>query len=133
MVQTAKEWGWSPTAILREAKDPKKHHPADYAFALAVSNLEDEKCGHCGVPAWHAYSDDNTITFKRKEIKCESCAEEARQSKDEKLDPGVRMVMYAAPEEGFENLPGRMDFFERQHAKAVIAAQKAATERDEVA
>lgn len=128
MVLTAQSWGWSPTAIIRQAKDPRKHHPADYAFALAVDALESEKCPHCGVPAWHAYSDDNSIEFKRKEIKCEACAHEGRESKDEKLDPGVRMVVYAAPEPGFE-LPTRQDFYARQHAKAVLEAEKAAREQ----
>jgi hypothetical protein len=126
MVLTAQSWGWSPTAIIRQAKNPKKHHPADYNFALAVDTLESEKCGHCGVPSWHAFSDDNTIAFKRKEIKCEACAEEARQSKDEKLDPGVRMVIHAVPEEGCETLPGRSDFYRRMEAKALKAAEHAA-------
>ena len=130
MVLTAKEWGWSPTAIIRGAKDPHKHHPADYNFALAVDIIESERCGHCGVPAWHAYSDDNTITFKRKEIKCEACAFEAQESKDEKLEPGVRKVVYAVPEEGFERLPGRMDYYERQHKKLVKEAEKAAAKNN---
>lgn len=100
-------------------------------FALAVDTLESEKCGHCGVPAWHAFSDDNTIAFKRKEVKCEACAYEGRESKDEKLDPGVRMVVYAVPEEGFEALPGRSDYYKREHAKAQIAAEKAAKKNTE--
>lgn len=125
MVMTAREWGWSPTAIIRQAKDPKKPHPADYNFALAVSTLESEKCGHCNVPAWHAFSSDNAVTFKRKEIKCEACAFEAEQSKDEKLPPGVRMVLYAVPEEGFE-LPSRTDYYQHLFAKARLEAEKAA-------
>lgn len=130
MVLTAQQWGWSPTAILRGAKDPRKHHPADYNFAIAVDALESEKCPHCGVPAWHAYSDDNTIAFKRKEVKCEACAHEGRESKDEKLEPGVRMVVYAAPEEGFEEqgLPGRSDFYKRLELKAQAEAERLAKE-----
>lgn len=128
-VLTAKEWGWSPTAILRQATDPRKHHPLDYVFALAVDILDGEKCGHCGVPAWHAFSDDNTIAFKRKEVKCEACAYEGRESKDEKLDPGVRMVVYAVPEEGFDELPGRADFYQRQQAKAKIEAEREAAKK----
>lgn len=92
--------------------------------------LEGEKCGHCGVPAWHAYSDDNSITFKRKEIKCEACAFEAIESKDEKLDPGVRKVVYAVPEEGFDHLPGRMDYYERMHRKLALEAMKAAEKKE---
>lgn len=129
-VLTAKEWGWSPTAILRHATDPHKHHPLDYVFALAVDTLESEKCPHCGVPAWHAYAEDNSIMFKRKEVKCEACAHEGRESKDEKLDPGVRMVVYAVPEPGFE-LPGRREFYEREHAKALKAAEREAAKQAE--
>jgi hypothetical protein len=131
MVQTAQSWGWSPTAILRQAKNPRKHHPADYAFAVAVETLEGEKCGHCGVPAWHAYSDDNTIAFKRREIRCEACAHEGRESKDEKLEPGVRKIVYAVPEEGFEEqgLPSRRDFYERLHRKAELEAERLAKEQ----
>ena len=76
------------------------------------------------MPAWHAYSDDNTITFERKEVKCEACAFEAADSKDEKLEPGVRKVIHAVPEEGFEKLPGRSDWYERQFRKMVLQAEK---------
>jgi hypothetical protein len=94
-------------------------------FAVAVEALDSEKCGHCGVPAWWAYSEDNAITYKRKEIKCEACAHEARESKDEKLDPGVRMVVYAVPEAGFE-LPTRADFYTHLAAKAEKEAEREA-------
>lgn len=83
------------------------------------------------MPAWHAFSDDNTIEFKRKEVKCEACAHEARESKDEKLEPGVRMVVYAAPEEGFD-LPTRTDYYERMHLKAIKAAENAAKKQNAV-
>lgn len=97
-------------------------------FAVAVDALESEKCPHCGVPAWHAYSEDNTIAFKRKEIKCEACAHEARESKDEKLGDGVRMVVYAVPEDGFE-LPTREDFFKKLAAKAELEAEREAAKK----
>lgn len=102
-------------------------------FAVAVDALESEKCPHCGVPAWHAYSDDNTIAFKRKEVTCHACAHEARESKDEKLEPGVRMVVYPVPEEGFEEqgLPGRSDWYEREHAKLLYAAEQARKKLEE--
>ena len=43
MVLTAREWGWSPTAVIRGAKNPRKPHWSDYAFAYAVKTLEEEK------------------------------------------------------------------------------------------
>jgi len=117
MVLTAKEWGWSPTAIIREAKNPHKHHWADYSFAQAVKTLLDEKCPHCGVPIWWAHSSNGDIGFKLKTIQCESClfkSENEPEAKDKKA--GESHVVYAVPddEEGGV-LPPRSDYFERLH------------------
>lgn len=114
MVLTAKEWGWSPTAIIRGAKNPHKHHPADFNFALAVKTIMDEKCPACGVPIWYAFSSNESIGFKLKHIKCEACtfkAENEPESKDKK--PGESHVVYAVPVDGFEELPPRSDYLER--------------------
>jgi len=114
MVLTAKEWGWSPTAIIRDAKNPHKHHPADYNFALAVKTLLDEKCPACGVPIWWAHSSNPDINFKLKTIQCESClfkAENEPESKDKK--PGENHVVFAIPEDGVDELPPRSDYLER--------------------
>jgi len=116
MVLTAKEWGWSPTAIIREAKNPRKPHPTDYNFALAVKTILEEKCPHCGVPIWWAFSGSGDIGFKLKTIKCEACvykAENEPEAKDKKA--GESYVVYAVPddEDGGE-LPPRSDYFERE-------------------
>ncbi len=121
MVLTAKEWGWSPTAIIRGAEDPHKHHPADYNFALAVKTLLDEKCPQCGVPIWWAFSTNGDIAFKLKTLNCYSCLhkdENAPESKDRK--PGESHVVYAVPDTGIDTLPSRSDYFERE-AKAHMA------------
>lgn len=125
MVLTAKEWGWSPTAVIRNAKDPHKHHRADYNFAHAVAILTEEKCPKCGVPIWHAYSEDSSIAFKLREINCYSCAHKDTESKDSEDQPGVTKIVYPVLEEGFDKLPGRSDFYEREHRKHA-ARQKAA-------
>lgn len=115
MVLTAKEWGWSPTAIIRDAKDPHKHHPTDYNFALAVKTLVDEKCPHCGVPIWWGHSSNGDIDFRLKTLKCEAClfkAENEPEAKDKKA--GESHVVYAVPDEGVEALPPRSDYLERE-------------------
>lgn len=120
MVKTAQEWGWSPTAVIRGAKNPHKHHPMDYVFAMACRILEEERCGKCGVAAWHAYSTDNSIAFHDEEITCHSCAHKENSEKDKKLDPGTNIVVKPIPEEGFEELPGRTDFYERLAAEQAL-------------
>jgi hypothetical protein len=121
MVLTAKEWGWSPTAIIREAKNPHKHHWADYNFALAVKTLMDEKCPACGVPIWYALSSDSTIAFKLKTITCYSCKhKDENEPKQEDKKAGESQVVYAVPEDGYDKLPSRGSYFERE-AKAHMA------------
>lgn len=132
MVLTAKEWGWSPTAVIRGAKNPHKHHPADYNFAHAVKTLTEEKCPQCGVPIWHAFSTDNTIAFKIKTITCNSCAHKAEHEPDHKdKKAGESQVVYAAPEDGFDELPSRADYYERAHKEHVHDAEREAKRRAE--
>jgi hypothetical protein len=115
MVLTAKDWGWSPTAVVRDAKDPHKHHPADYNFAHAVKTLLDEKCPACGVPIWYAFSTNSEIGFKLKTVTCHACAhKKEHEPKAEDQKPGESYVVYAVPEDGFEELPPRSDYFERE-------------------
>ena len=115
---TAKEWGWSPTAVIREAKDPKKPHPLDYAVATAVKIIEDSRCPKCGVLAWHAYSTDNMIEFECEDIHCQACAEKERvESESKHTEPGVTKVVKAKPALEDEPLPSRRDFFERMAAE----------------
>lgn len=113
MVLTAKEWGWSPTAIVRGAKNPHKHHPADYNFALAVATLLEEKCPACGVPIWYAFSTDNSIEFKLKAVTCHACEHKELETKDKEKQPGESQVVYAVPVDGFDELPSRQDYYER--------------------
>ena len=120
MVLTAKEWGWSPTALIRQAEDPHKHHPADYNFAQAVSTLLEEKCPQCGVPIWWAFSSNSEIGFKLKTITCQGCLHKETETKDQERKPGETQVVYAVPaDDDDENaqLPPRSDYYKRE-AKA---------------
>jgi hypothetical protein len=113
MVLTAKEWGWSPTAVIRRAKDPHKPHPADYNFAEAVSTLLEEKCPQCGVPIWWAFSTNSEIGFKLKTITCQGCLHKETETKDQERKPGESKVVYAVPADDGESLPPRRDYYER--------------------
>jgi hypothetical protein len=117
MVLTAKEWGWSPTAVIRQAKDPRKPHPADYNFAHAVETLLEEKCPKCGVPIWYAFSTNSEIAFKLKSITCQGCLHKETETKDQELKPGESHVVYAVPADAEDDpeakLPPRSDYFER--------------------
>jgi hypothetical protein len=132
MVLLAKEWGWSPTAVLRGAKNPHKFHPADYNFANAVQTLTDEKCPSCGVPVWHGMASDNSIAFETKTITCYSCAHKAEHEPDPKdRKPGESTVVFAVPELGFDELPSRKAHFEREmkYAKAEFERERAKREK----
>lgn len=128
MVLTAKEWGWSPTAIIRDAKDPHKPHWADYNFATAVRILTEEKCPQCGVPVWYGMSTDSAIAFKSKTIVCYGCQHQEQNAPKEKR-PGESQVVYPVPADGFEELPTRINHFEREHRRHVLEAQKEAERR----
>ena len=122
MVLTAKEWGWSPTAVMRGAKDPRKPHPADYNFALAVKTITDEKCPHCGVPIWWGHSGNGDIGFKVKTLRCQACLfkdETEPEAKDKKA--GEHRVVYAVPEDGVKHLPPRSDYLEREQRAHQLA------------
>jgi uncharacterized Zn finger protein (UPF0148 family) len=125
MVLTAKDWGWSPTAIIRGAKNPRKAHPADYNFALAVHTLLEEKCPQCGVPIWWAFSTDSAIGFKLKTITCHACAHKDKNSPEHKdKKAGESQVVYAAPEDGFDELPSRANYFERAQKEHALEHQR---------
>ena len=94
-------------------------------LAVAYETLDAEKCGKCGVPAWHAFSEDNRIAFAMDEHTCHSCAhKEAEDEKVKKEKPGVTRFVKAVPEEGFEELPSRSEFQEQMLAKALKEATK---------
>lgn len=128
-IKTAKEWGWSPSAILREAKNPHKAHRIDYALAMAYEMVESEKCPQCGVPAFLAYSDNYAITFEMDEVTCYSCAHKGEHSKDKQLDEGTTLVVRAVAEEGFE-LPDRQEFISREMQKAQRKADDLAAKKN---
>jgi hypothetical protein len=131
LVKSAKEWGWSPSALIRNATNPHKHHPADYALAHAVQVLTEEKCPKCGVPIWHAFSEDSDVDFKEDLQKCYSCAHQEDAKKDRKDSPGESYTVRAVPAEGAEKLPTRGDFYEAQHKKAVARMQRELEQRQQ--
>ena len=101
-------------------------------LAVAFETLEAEKCGKCGVPAWHAFSEDNSLTFAMDEHTCHSCAyKEVEDEKVKKEKPGVTRFVKAVPEEGFE-LPSRSDFQEQMLAKALKEATKKESTSDSI-
>lgn len=113
--------------ILGIHKDRDKPHWADYVLATAYETLDSEKCGKCGVPAWHAFSEDSSIAFAIDEHKCHAC--EHKEKEDKKLKPkdekpGVTRFVKAIPEEGFETLPTRREFQETMIAKAILESTK---------
>lgn len=106
--------------IIGKHKDRDKPHEADYVLATAFETLEAEKCGKCGVPAWHAFSEDNSIAFAMDEHKCHSCEHKEKEDKKVKEEkPGVTRFVKAVPEEGFTELPSRASFQESMIAKAM--------------
>ncbi len=130
MVVTAKEWGWSPSALLRGAKNPHKHHRADYALAHAVETLTSEKCPRCGVPTWHAYYEGQGVAFKEDSHECYGCMHQEEKRAERKKDrPGTTYTVRAVPEEGYDELPSRMDFYEDLHRRAVLRAKNEAEQK----
>lgn len=130
MVLLAKDWGWSPTAVIRGAKNPHKPHPADYNFAKAAQSLTDERCPQCGVPVWHGMAGDNSIAFETKTITCHACAHKAEHEPDhEDRKPGEQTLVYAVPELGFEELPSRSVHYEREAKYAMAEAERDAEKR----
>jgi hypothetical protein len=94
-------------------------------LAVAFETLESEKCGKCGVPAWHAFSEDATIAFEMDEHECHACAHKDKaDEKVKKEKPGVTRFVKAVPEDGFDELPSRGDFQEQMLAKALKATKK---------
>ena len=105
--------------IIGKHKDRDKPHAADFVLATAFEVLDSEKCGKCGVPAWHAFSEDSSIAFAMAEHVCYAC--EHKEKEDEKVKkekPGVTRYVKAVPEEGFEELPTRAEFQKQMLAKA---------------
>ena len=113
--------------ILGKPLKRNKPHWADFVLAVAFETLESEKCGKCGVPAWWAFSEDNTIAFAMDEHKCEACAfKEQADKKVKEEKPGITRFVKAVPDEGFDKLPTRRDFQMQAVAKALKERAKQA-------
>lgn len=111
--------------ILGDHRKRDKPHRADYVLALAYETFDSEKCGKCGVPAWYAFSENNSIAFELDEHTCHACAHKDRDDKKHKEEkPGVTRFVKAIPEEGFEALPTRREFQEEMLAKALKGQTK---------
>lgn len=126
LIQTALKWGWSPSALIRNARNPRKHHSCDYALAIAYELVDSEKCGGCGTPSYWAFSEDSAITFELEEVTCWACNFKATESKDKDLTPGTQVVVKAVAEEDCV-LPGRAEFVQAQIKKAARKKAKEET------
>ena len=124
----AKDWGWSPTALIREAKNPRKPHPADYAFAHAVKTIQEEHCPRCGVPIWHAYSTDSNVKFELDDVTCYACQFKEQEEAKMRDEPGVTRIVRVLPDDPETPLPDRSAFFEQmakeQEQKEKLRAAK---------
>lgn len=115
------KWGLAPSSIMLGRKKKQRYFEHyDYALAVAMEILDDEKCPKCGLPAWHAYSENNAIGFELDHITCHSCEfKELEEKKNKDEDhPGRTVFVKAYSEVEGEPLPGRRDFQEEVIRKA---------------
>lgn len=111
--------------IVGDHRKRDKPHWLDYALALAYETIESEKCPKCGVPVWHAYSENNVIEFEHDHIDCQSCMwDEQNTHAKERKKPGRTKYVKPVPVEGCE-LPTRADFQKEMLEKAEKAKAKA--------
>lgn len=125
----AKDWGWSPTALIRHADDPRTPHPMDYAFAHAVRTIQEEHCPRCGVPIWHAYSTDSNVRFELDEVTCYACQFKEQEERKLHDEPGVTRFVRAFQDDETVPLPDRAAFFEQmakeqEHKERMRAAKR---------
>lgn len=113
----AKDWGWSPASIILSYKNPRKVKQHDYALAMAVQILDDEKCPKCGVPAWWAYSENSNIEFSLEHIDCEACKFQEDEEKKIKTKPKGR-TNYVKAKAAVGELPTRTDFGKEMQKRA---------------
>lgn len=79
--------------------------------------IDEEKCPKCGIPAWWAFSTDNSIEFEIHERTCYACAHkethEADQAKN-KIKPKAGTTTFVTAKSVFDDgeLPTRRDFYE---------------------
>lgn len=97
--------------------DPRSVTKHDYALARAMTIIDEERCPKCGIPAWWAFSTDNSIEFEIHERTCYSCAHkethEADQAKN-KIKPKAGTTTFVTAKSVFDDgeLPTRRDFYE---------------------
>lgn len=103
---------------MRREKKQKKWLKYDFALAEAFQILEDEKCPKCGVPIWHAFSENNEIEFDLEHVDCYSCEhKETFEEKEKKPKAGRTTHVKPKHFDGGE-LPGRREFYEELSRKA---------------
>lgn len=137
-IKTAKEWGWSPTAVLLGSKKVRKHHKHDQALAMALQILDEEKCQSCGLPIWIAHSENALMEFKLEHVECYSCQfedkETSKKSYDRKKGKTPYVVPYMDVEPGEDSrLPTRGEWFQEKFDKAVAKAEREAREAEQAA
>jgi len=115
-IKTAREWGVPPLVILAEAQPSDGWTPADRKLAQALTILEAETCGQCGVPVWLAYSTDNRVQFKIESSFCYACAvleQDRRDHEKKKSKPGEVRTVQPTTVFAEDRLPSRRESYQR--------------------
>lgn len=97
--------------LLGKGKNPTtvKWNSRDRALFASVLRLKNEKCPHCGTPAWWGQSASSEIEFHVDFSVCNACAHQAEMTKDIKLKAGEWAHVHAVPAEGVDALPSRSE------------------------
>lgn len=102
--------------LLGKGKNPTtvKWSPRDRALFASVLRLKNEKCPHCGTPAWWGQSAHSEIEFHVDFSVCNACAHQAEVTKDIKLAPGEWAHVHAVDlDGGTDGLPSRSEGYRR--------------------
>jgi len=137
-IKTAKEWGWSPTAVLLGSKKVQKHHKHDQSLAMALHILEEERCQSCGLPIWLAHSENSLLEFKLDHVVCYSCEfedkETSKKTYDRKKGHTPYVVPYMDVEPGEDaSLPTRIEWYKDKYEKFMAKTEREAREAAEAA
>lgn len=98
--------------ILGKGKNPNsvRWSIQDRICYLAVQQLQEEKCPHCGVPYWLAYTAHRDVEYAIEFSKCNACADLELRTKDIELKPGEHAHVHAVdPDGGLDGLPSRAE------------------------
>ncbi|ALY08451.1 tail assembly chaperone [Arthrobacter phage Thunderclap] len=137
-IKTAKEWGWSPTAVLTGSKKVHKHYKHDQALAMALQIIEEEKCQSCGLPIWIGHSENASMEFSLEHVVCYACEFEDQETSKKSYNrkkghtPYVRPWMDALEGED-DSLPTRTEFLKDKMEKAIAKMEREAREKAELA